>query len=330
MTTDSNRLRRIYSRIPRELLVIERELAFKKALHHRYLTAVESTDLFAEAYIRVCKQRFEMEIDYRRVGAYRPLKIPIELNKPSILVGLWRARQAADGAGMPYEPFIRRVIKFLREKRGYKRIPQPNQLLHPAAICYAMDDWEEYRKVSPVAPDLTEGNYAPSEFRNEPPQIEFIEDVLDQVRKGPNRLFRLQDLVFGKRVLREEDVVAAFGPEFLSERSKNPNPPFEFAPPTRSKYVPSCFGVPGAATEEEPCASCVANIKCRRLADLIKRDMQDRLGSDDPHAERKKAKARERKRRQREREAQEQLAAGVPRRPRGRPRRSGVPSAPVI
>lgn len=275
-------------------LAEEREVSGVKWFDYRFISAVQATELFYETYIRLYREAYGRNFD----GETAPLKraVPARGLRGSSreCSATWRARQIADGFGMPYDFFIRECIEAAM-RRGVTRVPRPNQLYNLLSIPHLEDRWEEYRKALPVFSRLPQ--YRVEAFCGLPAQIQHQQWVIDGLKARHARPFAIAQACFVDRLFTLDRAKAEFDPyvveQMLSEAAGMKADP---APALRAtNFLPSCFGLPHACSPSiSPCIECHVREECRTAEAKVREKVAQRYGNEKPRDEEKLAQNRER------------------------------------
>lgn len=298
--------------LQRDWLSIEPEIGRKRFVGYRYLSAVEATQCFADAYEHVYKTYWERCVDEATKDSRRPFKKRIwYLNDTRTAANLWSVRQCVDELGMPYEFYLSHAFDYLTSAADRKKLPRPNQVIGDKVVDHVKHKWEKRSEDQSISRYLTDQRFDSANFRGDPPQLEVIDGVVDRIRKKGNHkdTFTIGLAINSSRLLPRHLAEAEFGKDVV-DRIED-----EMALPTRTggsldAYQPSCFGLPGAQDESnEICKSCAFLELCRNKVKELRASFHPAWGTDDPHGERKRFAARERQRRCRERKRAQKLVS---------------------
>lgn len=102
--------------IKREDITRERNLLTSKWFDYRFLSPLEATELFVEAYRAQYKIEFTREIDRSHADAVDGVRLEQLYNDPKMRTQIWRARQRADETGMPYDVYMQASFNFASRK----------------------------------------------------------------------------------------------------------------------------------------------------------------------------------------------------------------------
>lgn len=299
--------------IPPERLKIESDLMRMKWFDYRFMHPAAATALFALHYEQEFRWAWRKHVDVETVDRKQPLgfKDLFTLNtqgfSPSMrgdVSALWQARQVADAIGVPYGFYMYEAFERLM-RRGWKRLPRPNQLSDDKGmqkLAEAVEkSWLERADAVAWERYATDPRYRNEFYRGEFTQDDHHDWVL---RIDRRRLFspgHIADLCFQKQLLTTGLIRARVGErvsEAISEASSygfvsNPMPEGVITD-TR----PGCHGVPHAYQgDSEACRRCQHQKTCVALAAETLNTIETTLGDRDPVALREREQARERQRR---------------------------------
>ena len=186
-----------------------------KWFDYRQLTAVQATYLFADRYREAFKRFLRVHVDAQRAEFIKVLKHEDLFEcKPSVITGLWRARQHADAFGMPYEDYLEDALTSSFDvMREY--LPQAHMLYTDRIIGYVQDRWEQrqraklYLAESPL--------YMVENYRGLPAQNSYHEWLFTQAELRANRAQILSELVYGRNLLPEEKMIARYDADLVRE-----------------------------------------------------------------------------------------------------------------
>lgn len=311
--------------IPRELLNNELMLTATKWPNYRFLTPMQATRLFKEAYVAEYRRYHARNTDYREAEALRIGRNLDLARNTKHNTQLWRARQIADGLGMPYGAYMEFTFAFA-EARRRKYAPQPNQLgpSQKSAAAWSgklVEFWTPERKWMVLEAEEPLPEYRLSNDLGLAVQAQFRAELLDLGRSGViDRETFLNLHVAMLEQLSATECEAAFPDwialetmkEMLEARKAGIVTGYTYAEVDSSRIRPSCYGLPGIdATTEAPCQTCNLRPGCHALRHEILDQMTVHFGSQDPIAVACRARNAERQRRHRAR------------------KRGGAPSAPA-
>jgi hypothetical protein len=199
----------------KDWLSFEVPLMSTKWFDYRQLTPVQATYLFADRYREAFKQNFRRYVDYARADYVKALRRE-DLFKcePTIVSGIWRARQHADAMGIPYEDYLADALnRAMRVHREF--LPKPTQLYTDAIVEYVQERWEQRQraKLYVAESDL----YMNQNYLGLPAQNAHHEWLFTQAELRPDRAQWLNRLVYLDQRLPEEKVIARYEPDLVRE-----------------------------------------------------------------------------------------------------------------
>ncbi len=230
-------------------LAEERDISGVKWFDYRFISAVQATERFYETYIHLYREAFRRNFDAGTATLKRAVPARGLWVSPGEFSAAWRARQIADGFGMPYDFFIRECIEAAL-RRGVARVPRPNQLYNLLSMPHVQERWEERRKALPLFSELPQ--YRVEAFCGLPAQIEHQQWVIDSLKARQARPFAIAQACFVDRLFTLDRAKAEFNPyvveQMLSEAAGMKADP---APALRAtNFLPSCFGLPHACSDD--------------------------------------------------------------------------------
>jgi hypothetical protein len=221
------------------------------------------------------------------------------------LTSFWRARQFADEIGVPYDQFVDGVF-YTCGRRGWGRLPRPNQIYGAkfglAVKSRVIQQWQEWTEEAKLTFSKLP-QYRNENFVGLPAQVAHRDRVVSQLKTWHGDHYKMAALCFVDEVLPIERAIAEFGEaQFERARLYATDHGLAAIPTTLSdaEMRPSCFGVLNAheATATE-CGACPMQESCSDAAAFVKAWAIEKIGSDDPRAERRRQQVRDRVRRHR-------------------------------
>lgn len=203
--------------LPDEMTEPERWLMTSKWFDYRFMHPVHATYLFTDAYRRVYKQMYATTFDREKAEYVKGIKAedPFDLSKRNTdRAGLWKARQMADGLGMPYDLYIAVAMTWSLRKCRKDYLPRPTHLYNFDLLTAVSDTWKDRQTgILYVAKD--------QRFKNERYQASPIQDahhewLLEQVSKRSNIIYALKGLIYDEQVLPAEKAQARWGDVVMS------------------------------------------------------------------------------------------------------------------
>lgn len=209
--------------ISRPLLAHENGLFQSKWFDYRDLHPTKATYLFAHEYRRAYRWQTARRLDLKKaehVKGFRGSDI-FKLSAGELL-GFWKARQAADAIGCPYEFYLRHAFMWC-DKRLWKRFPRPTQLYSVALIEHVIAEWEARCKSSIPVP-LSSQFYADN-YQGFPAQDQFHEWFCARIKAnaGKDAYITVASYLTLTPVLTEEAVEKHLGADALARAKQFAN-----------------------------------------------------------------------------------------------------------
>ena len=293
-----NKLHRMLKLIPTRYRAREAELMPTKWPEYRFLSPMDATKRFYEAYIEAYRDYLRTNIDVR---AAADIKIGFKLSfhkRNAHLTQLYIARQKADQIGLPYPAYLEFVFKFAGARR-YRHPPQPNQLWpgekkHDAWLTKIVEFWSDDCHGLELNRMKVMPQYAFFSYQGLPAQRQFRKEMLDLVSRG---VYSIDGFV-AKYVV-ERQYFRAVDRNFLGEKAVESAErkaredvangflrPVELKTPASKEFYQSCFGVPGVVTFDNPiCSTCTQRGDCELARQTVISKTLSETGFADPIAE---------------------------------------------
>lgn len=194
--------------IPRDLLTREADLMQTKWFDYRTLHPWQATALFLEAYRSehawIMRKREDVTTHWFRKG--------ISCSKlhnagKHQMVAIWKARQAADSIGCPYDFYCRELLDWA-EKRNWTHLPHMNQVYSEAHIEVVKEFWERGKRDRlRTAHESCFHRDAGDEWH----QKSYRDFLIEQVARRPVRDLALASVIFKHEHLSEDQAAQHFG-----------------------------------------------------------------------------------------------------------------------
>ncbi|KJZ17441.1 hypothetical protein TW86_04095 [Halomonas sp. S2151] len=198
--------------IPRDLLVKEADLMGAKWFDYRTLHPWQATALFLEAYRSEHAWVMRKREDVTNFWFHKGIKCSKLHNAGKHqMVAIWKARQAADTVGCPYDFYCRELLDWA-EQRCWTNLPRMNQLYSDDHLQVMTEKWETSKRVK--LRTATDPCYM-RDAGDEPHQQAYREFLVAQARRRFSPEYALANLVYDKQHLNEDDVIEHFGPDTL-------------------------------------------------------------------------------------------------------------------
>ncbi|AMB48239.1 hypothetical protein [Methylobacterium sp. AMS5] len=194
----------------------ERWLMNSKWFDYRFMNPVHATYLFADHYRNVYKRVFRETMDSARGEYVKGIKAqdPFDMSvKNSDRMGLWKARQFADGLGMPYDLFIAIAMHWSLRKCKKDYLPRPTHLYNFDLLTAVSETWGDRQKgILYVAKDARFKNEA---YAGSPIQDAHHEWIFEQIglRSNPARL--IYAMIHDEQLLPEAKARGRIDPEVM-------------------------------------------------------------------------------------------------------------------
>lgn len=130
---------------------------------YRTMHPTQATAYFVSQFYATAQRyaRRKMEEKYERLYGFRANSYDFRKESTATIRGWWRARQAADAIGCPYNVFAWAIIEQFRNnyhlfkttKTGKQQLPFPVQMYSKPMIDAALRLWEERQKIEFVLPE---------------------------------------------------------------------------------------------------------------------------------------------------------------------------------
>lgn len=185
------------SKLPEYVLSKELPLYRRKAFDYRPLHPVQATQLFALEYKQRAKryreqhqtaqsaQRFH---NSNREAVFQTDDVMLGAKK-SVLLGLWKGRQAADDLGATYDQYVRLVFQASAFFK-WKRAPGPNHM--------ATDSLTEYVKSRIVGEGFKPATHEDYQLGNKHPeadhQVDYLSYIISKLMTESNPRMILENL----------------------------------------------------------------------------------------------------------------------------------------
>lgn len=202
--------------IPRPLLVKETDLMSTKWFDYRTLHPWQATAIFLEAYRSEHAWVMRKREDVQSHWFHKGIKVSKLHNAGSRqLVSIWKARQAADLVGCPYDFYCRELLDWA-EKRNWTHLPRINQLYTEEHIEVVKELWERGKRDRlRVATEPCFEREAGDEWY----QRDYRDFLIEQIKMRAHKEFSLATLIYKHGHLSEFDGMQHFG-QSMVERAR--------------------------------------------------------------------------------------------------------------
>lgn len=272
----------------------ERAVSATKWFDYRFMSPIEATQMFYDVYRRLFREAYKAHFDLYEAELKRGGPVAGLWSDGREFNGAWRARQIADGLGLPYEFLIREAIE-ASTRRGARRVPRPNQLYHMLSMPHIHERWAERRNALPVFSSLPQ--YRVEQFCDLPVQREHQTWVVGNLKDRLAMPVGIAQACFGDCVLpveRAETEFSSYQMEQVRYEGAGITPkPFETLEP--GDFRPSCFGLPHAHDLSSPiCDACHVRERCGQIEPRIRAEIAAAYGSEQPRDDEVRAQCRSR------------------------------------
>lgn len=197
----------------------ENELASGRWLDYWRLHPFQATELFFQEY----KAAYAGGMEIRGRPNVRPFK-----GNPQTILSLksrerhifWKARQAADGMGVPYGFYLRSVMR-IAEERSWRYLPRPNALYGEEMRLMIQQLWHEELSCRLILPGANVVLAAQSDAALRSRFHDYLIYIL-RVRGVPR--FTIRQFVWVERLLPEDIARAQFGDEAVGSPNSQRSP----------------------------------------------------------------------------------------------------------
>lgn len=204
----------LHQRLPkRHYEGIEAKLFETKWFDYFDLHPVQATHLFAHLYVEALQAQLRIRLDYRRAGSISPIKEEdIFDTRPSLYKALWKARQAADSIGVPYDFYCHRAME-LGEAEDWLYLPLPNQLFSDRLKSFVQDAWNDALTARVILPK--HAFFQTSNYVGNPTQVRLQRFLVDLIKRRQHRQYLTYDLHIRKGILLAQTIIDNFGEDML-------------------------------------------------------------------------------------------------------------------
>jgi len=292
-------------KVDSKLLSNESLLLGTKYANYAFIGPVEATKIFRREYTSLYQEYYGRFFDYKTAKKKLGVKrADLFENDSATINSLWKARQQADDLGMPYDLYVRYAFEILH-RRGWKKLPRPNQLYEESLKKAIEIEWSNRIKERHLRFPLTDDpRFLNSNYRMEPAQQNYRKLLIkrgksypEDVRKSP-----LAYICFTAKQLEPKVISEVFELDVNDVRSvwDNNERPYRDDIDDEDFRRP-CYGMPHVKKVHE-CRACPLKVECKEERVAVEKVLLSRHESIDLSGEKRKAQQRERKRRQRQRE----------------------------
>lgn len=201
----------------KERLAVERELFQTKWWDYRFMSPLEATLAYIDAFGVEARKIYARDIDYERAQHIRVVTgasvreglINNEQKAKRAFTGFWRGRQVADALGMPYETYLAETLNsrmrywsavMVQDAKGKWRtkMPTANQLYGERDVERVSARWEEL-KASRVF-YASHHAYMVENYCGAPFQDAYCAYLIDRARSSSNPVLSMADMIDNNRL----------------------------------------------------------------------------------------------------------------------------------
>ncbi len=285
-----------------DVLDLEPDLLSRRWPGYGHLSCLEATEEFAASYDRIYRQ--SLDESGKDAEASRPLADSFSMNSPEDMTALWKARQIADAAGLPYEAYLRRIIR-LKMRLKPKHPPRPNQLYakaHAAVVGRLINLPITYHENMDAFQRLASNQrYHARNYQGLEDQDAVISRIQECIDESSDKPATIAKFVFDLRLLSIAKVREIYNADLVDEAiRRGPVTTEEVTAPDKLRYQPTCFGLIDITDRAYNCSHCTFSGMCFHTGQKATKYLNfTGLDADPKRArERKLSAARQRKRRE--------------------------------
>jgi hypothetical protein len=288
------------SYVSKKLLAREPTLQQTTWPEYGYMTPLERTQRFANEYVAAYRRQWT-SVDPLQAGNKQPLAGNLGRISVGELNSLWRARQAADERGMPYDVFLDALMARKLGSKKELHLPRPNQLLSDKLFHPRLRGLPTREQIAErlFKPDWDRRFFQPRED-NDPVQVAALEQLRVDVLRADSPKHRLAKYLLTRGLLSKDHAYNLFWrqQELVDEAWRIANPRIETAVP-QATFKPGCFGYrnPDLAV----CMDCSTSTGCKGFKIKSAHATRRKTGSSDPRLAHRRHLDRERQRSRRRR-----------------------------
>lgn len=209
-----------WSAVNPKLFKFEVELYGKKWFDYRNMHPTDATYLFSKSYSDAYRMISAVRFDVERAPYMKGLRgktgdVFVEQGSRNV-VGLWKARQAADKYGIPYDFYCNAAMR-IAESASWKHMPRPCQLYGDKILPKVVERWNdelEARVVTAEHEVYKAVNYVSLIDQNM--YCDYLFSIIDM---REHKEYLLSDLVYGREMIPESLAHERYG-AFLLDLAK--------------------------------------------------------------------------------------------------------------
>ncbi|MGY0619873.1 hypothetical protein [Lysobacter sp. A378] len=292
----------------------EPELTPSAWVAYGYLSALERTELFCEAYLDCYRRYYARYKDMSTAEEQQPIARELFNNEPSEINSFWNARQTADDIGMPYDKYLNEVMEWATAQKNRKKFPRPNQLYSASQVTGASDVWNEWHNTVALFEEGWDDRFFKQSGRLDPPRKRALMQAFTRMKKSTNPEIALANLLGRSDALSEEHARRIAITVFPDKPNLMEDAKHSVALPTKIRvattfepYLPPCLGM-REDVSSGACSQCNFILQCQKARFVSNKLLLTQTGSSDPRKDKKREQDRIRQQRKRERDRDAQRA----------------------
>jgi len=269
-------------------------------VEYGYLSALERTCRFTEVYATIYRRFWEKYVNHSNAEDQKPTDHWAG-NTQTEMTSFWRARQAADRLGMPYDTFLTESFEYMLQKEGHRKQPRPNQLYDKPVLDHLKKYWGEFEPTARLLTRDWDERFRVERYAGDPVQDRAHALQLDRLQQGsPSALSdKLRIALVTFPVLPISVARRKFGDTVVDEALRGAGAlPAQPADDNRPNFIQGCIGL---AFDKDPaiCAACPQRTACRSLSKAIDARCKREYGDPEPRAAEVRLQATKRKQKSR-------------------------------
>ncbi|TAA11083.1 hypothetical protein EA658_15510 [Pseudoxanthomonas winnipegensis] len=286
--------------IERRHLEAEPELQQQAWIGYRYMTPLQRTELFVKAYHEAYIKWYARQFPEADIGKKRPINILFPANSPGEMSALWRARQQADVASLPYDVHLDAILGGHLVNDKWQRPPRPNQLYGKLALPRTRDLLTTELIAERLYAEDWDPRFFAGQYQHDAVQDAAIQMLQQVVVAAEDPARALGKYLCERHALTQRKAVAVFGPQLVRDALVGAyGVPIEHGAKERHLMVPGCFGHI-SLRDDASCQVCPVSEQCAVFSERVRTTVVRTTGSEDPRKAWKQVKARARQQRHRD------------------------------
>ena len=209
-----------WSAVNPKLFKFEVELFGKKWFDYRSMHPTDATYLFSDAYSNAYRMISAVRFDVERAPYMKGLKGKLgdvfTEQKPRNVLGLWKARQAADRHCIPYDFYCNTAMR-IAEETSWTHMPRPCQLYGDKILPKIVDRWNNELGARVIV--AKHEVYQAANYDSLVDQDRYYDYLFSIVDMREHKQYLLSDLVYERKVISECVALEHYG-AFLLDMAK--------------------------------------------------------------------------------------------------------------